>query len=152
MSSEKYILGRQYVQLIIRSQRMWRSEADTAFAEAGFSFSSFLCMECIERMGAGSTQVLIADELGIRGPTLVRQLDLLEKDGYIVKKDSSDDRRAKIVALSPKGRNVLKRNLELLINMIETRLDGVTPAELRSSIRVFEKILSRGDIAPAENR
>lgn len=51
----------------------------------------------------GLVQRELAERIGIEGPTLVRLLDAMERDGWVIRVPSPNDRRQKVVKVTPKA-------------------------------------------------
>jgi MarR family transcriptional regulator for hemolysin len=89
--------------LIARLARLWRREADQALADHGLSEATALPLVVLSRRGKCVRQGVLAEEIGIEGPSLVRLIDLLEAEGLVERREDSTDRRAKILHLTPMG-------------------------------------------------
>lgn len=74
----------------------------------------------------GSTQAQLAEQLDIQPITLTRQIDRLERGGYVVRRSSDEDRRVRLLYLTPGGKALARRLLE-----IAQALDEEITAELR---------------------
>jgi MarR family transcriptional regulator for hemolysin len=75
--SQAHIHG-EIGRLITRLGRIWRRESDSALAEHGLSDATAIPLLVLSRQGENVRQGVLADELGIEGPSLVRLIDLLE--------------------------------------------------------------------------
>jgi MarR family transcriptional regulator for hemolysin len=101
---------------VLRLARAYRREVDKALAAHGLSEARALPVLQIARLGEGVRQGVLAEELGVEGPSLVRILDQLCAAGLVERRDDPNDRRAKTLHLSDEGR--------ALAAVIETTLDG----------------------------
>jgi hypothetical protein len=63
--------------LLLRLARIYRREVNRALAEHGLSDAKALPVLHIARAGGGLRQGVLAEELGVEGPSLVRILDQL---------------------------------------------------------------------------
>jgi len=119
--------------LISRLARLWRREADQALADHGLSQATALPLMVLSRRGKCIRQGVLADEIGIEGPSLVRLIDLLQAEGLVERREDPTDRRAKTLHLTPTGEakaeeinRVLRRVRAYLLKDIEANDLGVT--------------------------
>jgi DNA-binding MarR family transcriptional regulator len=76
--------------------RRWRALIDTRLKVFGLTDATWRPLLHLSKLPAPPRQTDLADSLGIEGPSLVRLLDTLERDGYIVRCADSD-RRTKTI-------------------------------------------------------
>ncbi len=55
-------------------------------------------------------QGVLADEMGLEGPSVVRLIDLLAAEGLVERREDPTDRRAKVLHLTPAGRSQGRRD------------------------------------------
>ncbi len=80
----------------------------------------------------GQTQTELADHLTMAKPPLGKIVDRLEEDGWVIRKDDPQDRRAKRVFLTQKV-NPLITPLEKIVDGIgDTTTRGLTAAEVHA--------------------
>src|SRR6201997_4570869 len=89
--------------LISRLARAWRREADQALADHGLSQATALPLVVLLRWGKCARQGVLAEEIGIEGPSLVRLIDLLQAEGLVERREDPTDRRAKMLHLTEIG-------------------------------------------------
>jgi MarR family transcriptional regulator for hemolysin len=89
--------------------RRWRSRLDQRIAPFGLTEARWLVLLSLARRGDGITQKDLAARLRIEAPTLVRTLDWLEGQGFVERRESERDRRAKTIHLSPPAHPVVQR-------------------------------------------
>lgn len=89
---------------LLRLTRIYRREIDRALAAHGLSDARALPVLHIARLGDGVRQGVLAEELGVEGPSLVRILDQLCAAGLVERRDDPNDRRARTLHLSAEGR------------------------------------------------
>jgi MarR family transcriptional regulator for hemolysin len=87
----------------------------------------------------GMPQNILAREIEIEGPTLVRMLDGLEAQGCLVRESDPGDRRVKRVRLTEAGRRQ-SAEVEALAQDFRARLQsGLDPED----VAVFERVIAR---------
>ncbi len=90
-------------QLVTRVARYWRRAIDQAMAESGLSQATALPLLVLSRLGPELRQGVIADELGLEGPSLVRVVEMLVSEGLVERREDPQDRRARLLRLTPTG-------------------------------------------------
>ncbi|HEY4342824.1 MAG TPA: MarR family transcriptional regulator [Parvibaculum sp.] len=125
---------------LLFTSRLWRREADAAVRRYGLSEATVLPILQLSRMGDGTRQNALAARLGIEGPSLVPQLDALEKAGYLTRRPDPADRRAKALYLTAQGKVLLKKIDPILDEIRQALLAEVSDAELATCFSVLEKI------------
>src|SRR5260370_4874765 len=82
--------------LITRLARLWRREVDQGVAAHGLSQATAIPLVVLSRRGKCVRQCVLAEEMGIEGPSLVRLIDLLQAEGLVERREYPTDRRAKM--------------------------------------------------------
>src|SRR5438876_9681764 len=89
--------------------RAWRMKLDQRLKPMGLSQAKWRTLLHLSRAPEPLTQSQIAEHIGIEEPTLVSLLHRLEKEGWVVRKNSARDRRWKTVHLQPRTARVINR-------------------------------------------
>lgn len=134
--SDRLIFG----QLVTRVARFWRRAIDQALAENGLSQATALPLLVLSRLGGDLRQGVIAEELGLEGPSLVRILDLLVSEGLVSRREDPADRRAKLLRLTERGMAQVER-IEATIATLRARFfSDLTDEELAAMVRGLTKV------------
>jgi DNA-binding MarR family transcriptional regulator len=129
--------------------RLWRS-THTRTAEvlgsAGLTPALFALLNVI---GAreGAIQQELGSALGIDRSTMVSLIDQLESAELATRRPSATDRRAREIAITPKGRRLLQRARELISQVEDEILAGLTAEERIELLALLRRAL---DSAPAQ--
>jgi DNA-binding MarR family transcriptional regulator len=129
--------------------RLWRAN-HTRTAEAldsiGLTPPLFALLNVI---GAreGAIQQELGSALGIDRSTMVSLIDQLEDAGLAKRRPSAKDRRAREIAITPKGRRLLERARRLLSQVEDEVLAGLTARERRELLALLRRAL---ESAPAQ--
>ena len=143
---------RAFTASLLRLARIYRRETDRALAAHGLSDARALPVLHIARLGEGVRQRVLAEELGIEGPSLVRILDQLCAAGLVERRDDPNDGRAKTLHLSDEGR-ALAGVIEATIDALRAELlAGVSDADLAAAVRVMGRFASALEAAPGRPR
>ena len=80
--------------------------------------------------------------------TVTRQVDSLEKKGFIAREHGTQDRRNVYVRLTAKGRGIEREfRHDIGLSMLDTAIPGISPAELATTLSVIKRVR---DFAAAE--
>jgi DNA-binding MarR family transcriptional regulator len=130
--------------------RLWRV-SHTRFADAlesvGLTTALFGLLNVL---GAreGAIQQEIASAMGIDPSTMVALIDELETAGLAKRRPHPTDRRAREVAITPKGRRVLEQAREMASQVEDDVLGGLTAAQRRQLLTLLRRAL---DSAPPQS-
>jgi MarR family transcriptional regulator for hemolysin len=132
---------------ILAVARLWRRAADQALDDCGLSHATAMPLLTLSRLGDNLRQGVIADQLGLEGPSLVRVVDLLLAEGLVTRAEDRADRRAKILTLTEAGRGRVERIEKILARLRAELLADVGDDELDAVVgvltRLEEKLLAR---------
>jgi MarR family transcriptional regulator for hemolysin len=121
----------------------WRNTLDGRLGPLGLSQARGLILHYLYIHGDGLKQNALADIVGIRGSTLVRQLDRLEADGWVERRNDPDDRRAKTIHLADKAAPVIDELESHIRDLRRELLSGLTEEQLQVCFDVFDHVRSR---------
>ena len=128
---------------LAETARMWRNELDARLVPLGLSQARGLILHYLALHGDGLQKNALADIVGIRGSTLVRQLDRLEVDGWVERRRDPVDRRAKTIHLAQKAAPLVAA-LEAKIQELRVELlSGLTDQHLEACFSVMDHIQGR---------
>lgn len=135
-------------------QRSFRGTADRAVGPLGISQASAWALVIIGRQGDGARQGVVADLLGVEGPSLIRTLDQLVGAGLVERRDDPNDRRARTLHLTPAGLSIQEK-VETTLHVLRAELfKGVTESDIDACLRVFSTLaqhLGKADVAAFES-
>ena len=123
--------------------RLWRAVLDARLRPLGLSTSRWVALVNLSAHPEGMTQNELAVRVGIKGSTLVRQLDLLEADGWVERRDSPTDRRVKKVFLTAMAKPSLERIAMVGGELRQELLHGTEEAEVRACIALLDRLKAR---------
>jgi DNA-binding MarR family transcriptional regulator len=86
--------------------------------------------------------------MGIDPSTMVSLIDQLEAAGLAERRPRPTDRRAREVAITPKGRRVLKQARELAARVEDDVLRGLTAPERRQLLTLLRRALGSAPPQP----
>ena len=134
--AEKIAEGLQKISQAIRT-----NEWDCAFKEE-LTPTQAEILSTLHGNGKGS-QVKVKDvaaKLGVTMPTAVDSINALCRKGFIKKTKSEEDKRARLLALSPKGRNAAK-GISNWTQFLQDAIDELDSPEQSSMLKGLIKIV-----------
>jgi DNA-binding MarR family transcriptional regulator len=123
--------------------RLWRA-SHTRIAEALESVDLTPALfGLLNVLGArmGANQQEIGAAMRIDPSTMVSLIDELESAGLAERRPHPTDRRAREVAITPKGRRVLERARRMAFQVEDEVLRGLSAAERRELLRLLRRAL-----------
>ena len=150
MSGDRRERERLLIIRVVRLSRIYRREVNRVLGGYGISDAQAVPVLHIARFGGGMRQSVLAEEIGIEGPSLVRLLDQLCGNGLVERRDDEGDRRAKTLHLTPAGESLAARVEEATGQLRAELLGPVAEADLAAALRVLD-VLETGLAARAES-
>jgi MarR family transcriptional regulator for hemolysin len=121
MNTARQAKERELTRGMLRIARIYRKEVNRSLTAYGISDAQAVPVLHIARFGGGIRQTMLAEEIGIEGPSLVRLLDQLCLHGLVERHDDSRDRRAKTLHLTAAGEALAVR-VEAALQELRGRL------------------------------
>ena len=133
-------------QLLFRLWRATHTRTADALASVGLTPPLFALLNVV---GAreGAIQQELGSALGIDRSTMVSLIDQLESAGLANRQPSATDRRAREVAITPKGRRLLQRARGLILQVEDDVLAGLSAEGRDELLTLLRRAL---DSAPAQ--
>jgi MarR family transcriptional regulator for hemolysin len=123
--------------------RLWRHALDARLKPLGLSTARWVALVNLSAHPEGLTQNTLAFRVGIKGSTLVRQLDQLEADGWVERRAQPGDRRVRRVFLTPKARPALVSIAAVGRSLRRELLRDSSDAEIRACVRLLGRVKAR---------
>jgi len=135
--------------LIRRIGRLWRREADQALVDHGLSQATALPLVVLSRWGKCARQGVLAEEMGIEGPSLVRLIDLLQAEGLVERREDPTDRRAKMLHLTAVGEKKADEIYRVLRRVRAYLLKDLSSEDLAATFEALRSIEQRAGMLQA---
>src|SRR6266702_2404565 len=129
--------------LVTRLARIWRRVSDRALSDHGLSYATAIPLLVLSRQGVNVRQGVLADELGIEGPSLVRLIDLLQAEGLVERREDPTDRRAKTLHLTKAGEAKVEETNRVLRRVRASLLKDIGAEELAITFETLQRIERR---------
>jgi DNA-binding MarR family transcriptional regulator len=128
-------------QLFFRLWRASHTRIAAALESVGLTPALFGLLNVLgARQGANQQE--IGSAMGIDPSTMVMLIDELESAGLAKRRPHPEDRRAREVAITPKGRRLLERARQMAMQVEDEVLGGLTAAERRQLLKLLRRALS----------
>lgn len=139
--------------LIHDASRLRRTVMDQHLKPLGITRSQWWVLSQVDRdTGGGFSQIELARLLDVGKVTLGGLIDRLESNGLVTRVPDAQDRRAKRVKLSPKGRKLLQRIEQVSLDLNRRIMEGISPEEEDQLIAILGRMkqnLKAMDAVPA---
>jgi DNA-binding MarR family transcriptional regulator len=134
-------------QLFFRLWRATHTRTAEVLGSIGLTPALFALLNVI---GAreGAIQQELGSALGIDRSTMVSLIDQLESAGLARRTPSATDRRAREIAITPKGRRLLQRARGLISQVEDEVLAGLTADERRELLALLRRALRSAPLPP----
>jgi DNA-binding MarR family transcriptional regulator len=143
MSASPQALAQLLGRLILELNRASSPELFRLLGELEISFSQVKALHFLQDMGEASVKD-IGEKLGLSFPAASRALDGLAQRGYVERRESTEDRRSRLVRLLPAGSELLDRIARGRLSALEDFTATLSPVErvaLHTALRpIVERI------------
>lgn len=113
--------------------------AEPDFEKLGVTFRQSMVLYELDRVGGQATQKELEIIMEVSHPTITGLVKRMEKNGFVITWFSGDDRRNKLVKLTPKAKGIIKELEEFVVVYDKITFKSFTPEE----ISVFTDMLLR---------
>jgi DNA-binding MarR family transcriptional regulator len=130
--------------------RIWRAShvrAADVLATVGLTPALFSLLNVIGARD-GAIQQELGSAMGIDRTTMVSLIDQLERAELARRQTSARDRRAREIAITPKGRRLLQRARRLILEAEDEVLAGLTATERRELVALLRRALASAPEQP----
>jgi MarR family transcriptional regulator, transcriptional regulator for hemolysin len=117
--------------------RQWRRAADLRLRPFGLTEATWLPLVHIARAPAPPRQKDLAASMSLDGSSVVRLLDNLEAAG-LIQRHEGDDRRAKIIRLTSRGRAIADQVETVARRVRNDALAGLSDKDIETTVRVLD--------------
>lgn len=130
---------------IVVAARRWRKLANDRVKAVGQTMARWETLFLVAYSGQDLSQGELARLISVEGPTMVRMLDILARDGLIERRQSDTDRRVTYNSITPKGEAVIRDIMAITNAFREELLSDIEPEKLAITLETLSLILRRLD-------
>lgn len=120
---------------------------DRTMSCAGLSFARTKVLMRIANEGP-MNQATLAGLLGFAPRSVTETIDALEREGLVTRAEDPQDRRARIVAITPAGRTAHEAAMAVKAEAMTEIFGSLSPAERSSLLALFDTI--RSNLVPGD--
>jgi MarR family 2-MHQ and catechol resistance regulon transcriptional repressor len=137
----------------MRSHRALTLLAEESITNTGLCLTDFAALEALLHKGP-LTISEIQDKVGLASGSMTAAVDRLEKLALVVRKSTPNDRRARIVELTPKGKRLAASSFEQHAKDLEALMSALSGKEREQLYRSLKKLglLAAGRLKEKEIR
>lgn len=117
--------------------RLYRSAVDQSAHRCDLTLASSWPIVLIGRAETGIRHGVLAEQVGVEAPSLIRVIDRLVADNLVSRNEDPLDRRAKILCLTETGRQHADQVEALLAQLRIHAFDGLPIEDIEVCLRVF---------------
>ena len=110
-----------FMQRSMRDFKRFMDETDLSFSQVN------ILMRLLHSGNTGVSE--IGEQLGVTNAAASQAVDRLVQLGLIERTEDPEDRRAKRLALTPKGRKLIEKGIEARSQWVEGLTDALTPEQ-----------------------
>jgi MarR family transcriptional regulator, transcriptional regulator for hemolysin len=134
--------------LLDHTSHVLRTQMAAALAEIGLTAR----MHCVlvHALEEERTQIQLAEIGDMDKTTMVVTVDALEKAGLAERRPSSTDRRARIIAVTEKGRVAAERSQKIADGVHRAALEALPEEERKVLLRALNRLVQGNLAVPAE--
>ena len=129
---------------LVRTIGLMRRVMEPYFIQFGLSGAQWGALRVLQRAEEDGCKALrltdLSERLLIRPPSVTAIVDRLQRLGHVGRIDSTSDRRAKQVSLTPGGRELVERIMKGHGPRIESVLAGLSRQEQTTFARLLEQL------------
>jgi len=127
-------------EMLGRVTQLWKGVINSELHPLDLTYSRWNALLGLKRLGDHVSQKCLANDLEIELGSLMRTLTQLEEQGLIHRYSNNNDRRARIVSLTPAGQDILKTIETKVSNVRKKMLSGFEEQEISQLKLSLEKI------------
>jgi MarR family transcriptional regulator, transcriptional regulator for hemolysin len=132
-------------QLLHGTARAWRQKLDQRLKPMGLSQAKWRTLMHLSLAQEALTQAEIAARLGVEEPTVVTLLHRLEREAWITRRNSSHDRRCKMVLLARRAQRVITQINATAQKLRHELLADIPGSDLKTCMTVLARIQDRAE-------
>jgi len=128
---------------LVVAVRRWRKLANDRIKPLRQTMARWETLYLVAYSDEELNQSELARLIGVEGPTMVRMLDALSREGLIERQQSHEDLRVTINRITEKGRQVVREIMGVTNELRREVLQDIDREELRITNEVLAQILRR---------
>ena len=149
-SDERPELDTASLGVVIRVMSLYRSflrQAATALEPLDLEVFEYDVMSALRRQGVPFALAAsrLATETGMSSGAMTNRIDRLEQRGIVKRQRDKDDRRGVTVSLTPLGRTMINKAIQLRLDAADEGLSGIGARERKQLATLLRKVVLAND-------
>lgn len=128
-----------------RAYRILQSRVNDCLVTHGLNHGQWVMLGVISETNDGIRLNSTAEVLGVKAPLVTAMANELIAQGFIVRASHQSDRRAKLLTVSEKGRELLAEVHKCLFGILAPLLDGISDKEMQTYQKVLTTIIANNE-------
>ncbi len=128
---------------VVLVSRRWRARVAEHLRKVGQTTARWETLFSIAYADGEITQNSLARRLAIEGPTMVRMIRALEKDGLVHRTVSERHRGAKVIQLTDQGRAVMAQIDEITCDLRDRLFADIGEDDMDAGVRLMRDVFLR---------
>ncbi|MBN2447833.1 MAG: MarR family transcriptional regulator [Phycisphaerae bacterium] len=126
---------------LVVAARRWRNLANDRLKPMQQTMARWETLYLVAYSDEELNQSELARLIGVQGPTMIRMLDSLAREGLIERRQSHHDLRVTINRITDEGQRVISRIMGITNELRSQVLADVDQGELKTTVKVLTQIL-----------
>jgi MarR family transcriptional regulator, 2-MHQ and catechol-resistance regulon repressor len=139
MSSKAHVDAPHLWIVLARCHRAISQIAEDSIEDAGLGLTDFAVLEALLHKGP-LTITEIQGKVLLASGSMTAAVDRLEKKGLVKRSPAPSDRRAKVLGLTPEGRQVIETAFRRHATELESAMAVLNPSEKRELYALLKKL------------
>lgn len=136
-------LAREMLDLVGHLMRTSTPDFFRALSEHELTLTQVKMLHQLDRPDCDLPLTELAATLSLSLPAVSRAIDALQERGYVERREDEHDRRMRRVRITAAGRRVLKRLMEIRLNMLERFAATLSDDERRDLAAALAPVVER---------
>jgi len=132
---------------MVVAARRWRKLANERLKSIGQTMTRWETLFLVAFTDEALTQNELAHLISLEGPTMVRTLDLLAREGLIERRQSATDRRVTTNRITPEGTRAIEEVMTVTNGLRREILGNIDRDKLAIAIEVLGQVMRKLDEA-----
>ena len=133
----------QFVQEASTVAKRWRQQVDERLKDLGLTEARWSALYSLYGVPAGLSQTALAERAGVEAATLVRTLDLLERQGLVRREPSPRDRRVNVVRVTAAAAPLVEKVEALQEELASEAFEDFSADEYRALVTLLQRVRIR---------
>ena len=125
--------------VLTRCHRALSQLVERSIAESGLGFSDFAALEALLHKGPLTISEIQA-KVPLASGSMTAAVDRIEKKGFIIRKTTPEDRRARLLELTPAGKRVVESAFKKHAQDLEAVMSVLSDEEKRQLYALVKKL------------